>query len=138
MKKLSTALTTTIRWLPLFLVLSLPVTAADLAPRSDQAGGVTITVTPSAIEATASRWAFQISLDTHSGALDDDLLKNSRLIDDQGGEHAPLTWEGDPSGGHHRKGLLQFAPLKPMPTELRLRLQRTGESNPRLFIWPLK
>lgn len=123
--------------LSLLLVLTLPAAAAELAPLSDSSDGVTITVAPAPLTEAAGNWEFQISLDTHSGALGDDLLSSSRLLDSQGGEHAPLAWDGDAAGGHHRKGMLRFAPLKPMPSELRLRLHRAGEPKPRLFVWQL-
>ena len=49
-----------------------------------------------------------------------------------------LPIDGDPPGGHHRKGVLRFAPIAPVPDAVELRLQRPGESAPRSFTWTLK
>ena len=49
-----------------------------------------------------------------------------------------LAWQGDPPGGHHRRGVLRFKALAPAPAALELRLQRAGEPSPRVFRWQVK
>jgi hypothetical protein len=51
-------------------------------------------------------------------------MKAAVLVDDRGVEHRPAGWKGDPPGGHHRKGTLEFAPVAPRPGAVELRVQR--------------
>jgi hypothetical protein len=119
-------------------VMSTGATSQQLAPQSSQDGGVTVRVTPLDISADAKSWSFEVVLDTHSQDLADDLTQTAAVIDEAGRSHAPLAWEGAPPGGHHRKGVLRFAPITPPPAALELRVQRPGEPKPRTFRWPLK
>jgi hypothetical protein len=119
-------------------VMSTGATSQQLAPQSSQEGGVTVRVTPLDISADAKSWSFEVVLDTHSQDLADDLTQTAAVIDEAGRSHAPLAWEGAPPGGHHRKGVLRFAPITPPPAALELRVQRPGEPKPRTFRWPLK
>jgi hypothetical protein len=96
-----------------------------------------MSVRPLDVSPEAKRWAFELVLDTHSGDLSDDLPKAAVLVDDRGGEHRPAGWQGDPPGGHHRKGTLDFAPVAPRPGAIELRIQRLGEPAPRAFRWRL-
>ncbi len=112
--------------------------AKDLAPKSNQGLGVTVRATPIDVAANAKSWVFEVVLDTHSQDLSDDLKRTAVLIDANGKAHPPLSWDGAPAGGHHRKGLLSFEPIGPSPTVLELRIQRPGEPAPRSFRWELK
>lgn len=70
--------------------------------------GVTFTITSVEYGDTIG---FQMSIDTHQGALDFDLTEISTLV--VGGTiYEPLSWEGS-FGGHHRSGELFF----PKPSE---------------------
>ena len=112
--------------------------ASELAPQSSQADGVSISVKPADVSAAATTWQFQVALNTHSGALEDDLAHSAILVDAAGKQHAALGWDGDPAGGHHRRGVLRFKPLSPRPDALELRIVRSGETAPRTFRWNLK
>lgn len=112
------------------------VSAAPLAARTSEAEMVTVTITPKDL-AAAGEWQFDVSMNTHVAPLADDLEASTVLVDDQGRAHAPLAWRGDPPGGHHRKGVLAFAPITPRPASIELRLQRRGEAAPRSFRWML-
>lgn len=114
------------------------VPAAELAQQSSQAGGVSISVKPTDVSPTAATWLFQVSMNTHTGDLGDDLSRTAALVDTAGKQYPAVAWEGDPAGGHHRKGVLQFKPLSPRPKALKLRIQRPGETAPRTFAWQLK
>src|SRR3970282_1973076 len=70
--------------------------------KTDNQGEVTVEVTPKNVS-TRSETTFQVTLNTHSVALDLDLVKISKLIDDQGNTYQPLSWDGG-SGGHHLSG----------------------------------
>jgi len=110
--------------------------AADLPTRSSTQAGVTVKATPRTVSGDA--WEFEIVLDTHSQELKDDLVKGARLVVDGGASYAPAAWQGDPPGGHHRKGVLRFKPISPQPRAIELQVQRTGESAARSFRWRLR
>jgi len=112
--------------------------AAELAMQRTSAGGVTAAVTPQNLAAGAKSWDFKVVLDTHSGELNDDLVKSATLLDDKGGSYAPVQWEGAGPGGHHREGTLRFKPIAPAPAAIELRIQRPGEPSARSFRWQLK
>ena len=118
------------------LLYALDGAAAELAPQNSQANGVGISVKP--IDVAAATWRFQVELNTHSGALDDDLTRTATLVDAAGKPHAAAGWDGDAAGGHHRKGVLRFQALSPRPDALELRIHRAGEAAPRSFRWKLK
>lgn len=121
----------------LFAVLS-TAAAAELKEISTQGGGVTVRAKPAEMAGDAKAWTFEIRMDTHSQDLSDDLVRSAVLVDDAGKPYAALGWDGMPPGGHHRKGVLSFAPIKPPPAAIELQIQRAGESAPRRFRWHLK
>jgi hypothetical protein len=86
----------------------------------------------------AKAWEFDVTFNTHVQPLAEDLTKSAFLVDPSGRRHAPLAWRGDGPGGHHRKGVLVFAPLEPRPATVELQIQRVGERLPRSFIWRLE
>jgi len=112
--------------------------AADLSPRTSNAAGVSVSVTPKLVAADAPAWEFGIALNTHSQDLSDDLVKNSVLVDSQGSRHAPVAWEGSPPGGHHRSGVLRFKGLGAQADAIELQMRRPNEAAPRSFRWKLK
>jgi hypothetical protein len=122
----------------LIALLAAGAFAAELAAQRNSAGGVTVAVTPQNLAASAKSWDFKVVLDTHSGELNDDLVKTTTLLDDKGGQHVPVKWEGAGPGGHHREGALKFKPVSPTPTTIELQIKRAGEANPRSFRWQLK
>jgi hypothetical protein len=109
-----------------------------LAAQRSAERGVTVSVRPLDLSPAAQRWMFEVVLDTHSADLSDELAKTAVLVDDRGSEHRPAAWKGDPPGGHHRKGTLDFAPVVPRPGAVELRVQRPGEPAPRVFRWGLQ
>jgi hypothetical protein len=96
---------------------------------------VMITVTPH--PGAAGKWEFDVTLNTHSGALNDDLVKSAVLVTADGKQFAPTAWRGDGPGGHHRKGVLSFESTEPSPSAVELRIQRPGETAARSFRWAL-
>jgi hypothetical protein len=109
--------------------------AAGLGPQVSQAGGVAIEVTPTEVGATAKEWTFAVALNTHSQALTDDLVQEGTLVDAAGKPRAAIGWDGDPPGGHHRRGVLHFAPVVPKPAQIEVHIRRASESEPRTFRW---
>ena len=99
------------------------VDRTDLETQTLTDGAVTYVVTPKNLVTTAITWDFDISLDTHAGSLDQDLVDIARLVDDKGDEYKATTWEGSPAGGHHREGILKFLPVSPRPAFIELKIQ---------------
>jgi hypothetical protein len=117
--------------------MSLAAAAAGALPaQSSSVSGVTVKATPQTL--TGPVWEFELVFDTHTQDLKDDPAKAASLHAAGGAGAAPLAWQGDPPGGHHRKGVLRFKALTPNPAALELRLQRAGESSPRVFRWQVK
>lgn len=112
------------------------VAASDLAAQTSRGGGVDIKVTPRSLARDATVWEFDLTFDTHSVALDGDPAQFSGLVDSQGRVHPPFAWKGDPPGGHHRAGILQFKPIAGA-TEVELRINGVGGVAVRSFRWRL-
>ena len=109
------------------------IAAGTLPPQTSSRSGVTVKVTPGSF--SGAEWEFAVVFDTHSQDLKDDLLKNAVLVLDGGTPSAPTAWQGDSPGGHHRKGVLRFKAAAIAPANVKLRLQRPGESESRVFQW---
>ena len=92
----------------------------------DDQTSVTVTVTPSDLSAESGEWKFDIVMSTHSVELDQDMTKVAILVDDFDKEYSPIRWEGAPAGGHHREGVLIFAPVAPYPQDLKLNIKDIG------------
>lgn len=108
--------------------------AQPLASQSSSAEGVTLKAMPRA--SPNGGLEFDIVFDTHTRELTDDLVKTASLMVD-GKRLAPAGWQGDPPGGHHRKGVLRFD-SGASAQMLELSVARPGEAKPRMFRWQLK
>lgn len=108
-----------------------------LAPQTSNEREIKVVVTPKNLLNQAQNWDFEVTMESHTQALNDDLAKSSALIAD-GKRYAPLAWEGAPPGGHHRKDVLRFKAIIPQPPSVELQIRLTGEATPRSFKWLLK
>ncbi len=128
------------RTLALFAILAFTggvLAAGKLAPQTSSQSGVTVKVTPRSL--AGAEWEFEVVFDTHSQELNDDPLKAAVLVADGSAPSSPTGWQGDVPGGHHRQGVLRFkAPAAAAPAKVELRLNRAGESAPRVFRWQLR
>ena len=111
--------------------------SVELETLTNSDGAVTVKVTPMNISPEAESWDFGVVLSTHSVALDQDMRRAVVLMDAAGAPRQPLSWEGDPPGGHHRKGVLRFQPLAGIPEYLDLRIKSIGGVSERVFRWRL-
>lgn len=107
------------------------------SPQINKEGGVVVKVTPLRLAPGAETWEFEVVFDTHTVALAGNPARFSVLVDAQGGRHVPLQWEGDPPGGHHRKGVLRFKPEPGRDGMIELQIDGVGGVPTRLFRWPL-
>ena len=83
---------------------------SSLPVRTIEAGAVTVKVEPRQLDAAGA--VFKVTFDTHSVDLDQDLIRQARLV--VGDTTWPVTgWSGDGPGGHHREGELRFAGAGP-------------------------
>ncbi len=119
--------------------LAATVSAAlpDLPVQTNSEAGVTVSVKPN-ISSKASSWDFEVTLSTHTVELKQDMRSASVLIDAEGKPQSAIGWEGDPPGGHHRKGVLRFNPLSDKPQFLELRISGVGGVELRVFRWQLE
>ena len=106
--------------------------------RIDEKPPVTIQITPVELGPTANQWKFNITLTTHTGSLNQDLIKTVSLLDDWGNVYLPTVWEGPGPGGHHRAGVLTFEAINPTPSYIELKIKNVGGVPERLFKWNLK
>lgn len=107
-----------------------------LSTQATTESAVTVKATPKNLKGPT--WEFDITFDTHSQELKDDLSKSASLVAADGTQVPPVSWQADPPGGHHRKGVLRFNAMTPSPSVVELRIVRPGESKPRSFKWELK
>jgi len=111
--------------------------ADTLAAMENDEGQVTVSVTPLDVSETASAWRFEVRLNTHAVPIAQDMMSVAVLGDGTGYEEKPLAWQGDPPGGHHRKGELSFKPISPRPSSVTLRIREVGGVPERAFTWDL-
>lgn len=107
---------------------------ANLPTRTDSQGSVSFEVTPLGFDFDQPI-RFEISIDTHSGALDFEMAKVSILEDNNDNQYEPLEWQGSLPGGHHRSGTLTFPRLDERTNKIKLIIQ---DSFLRIFEWELK
>ena len=112
--------------------------APALTARTSEAAGVRVVVTPKALGPGVPVWEFEVVMDTHTKPLNENLAQVAVLVDEAGRRYAPIAWQGDPPGGHHRKGVLQFSAPAEMPKSLELQIKGVGGVDARTFRWALK
>lgn len=97
----------------------------------DASGEVSVSVIPDFTNGID----FKISMDTHAGGLSADMMRAAVFEDEDGTVHLPVSWEGDPPGGHHREGVLHFGAFTPMPKKVDFTLLDIGGIKERKFSW---
>lgn len=127
------ALTVVVALMALFIALG----AVGAETQTSNQGGVVVRVTPGRFVADAATWDFQVVFETHTAPLTGDPAQFTVLLDPQGRTYAALRWDGDPPGSHHRKGVLRFKPLRPVPASITLKMRGIGGVPERVFTWPV-
>ncbi len=107
------------------------------APQTSNERGIRITAILKNKPTGSGTWDFEVTLESHTQSLDDDLAKASVLVAD-GTPYTPLSWEGAPPGGHHRKGILHFKANVPQSRSMELQIRLAADAAPRSFKWLLK
>ena len=85
-----------------------------------------------------SAFEFEVSLETHSVELDNDLVRDISLVDASGQTRKPISWDGSPPGGHHRKGIIKFSPESLSEGNISLEIRNIGPVAERRFNWSLQ
>lgn len=106
------------------------------ATQTSVADGVTVAVTAGNLGPETGLWDFAVAMEAPGHRLDDDMLAGAVLFGD-GEPVRPVRWEGARPGGSHRAGVLIFVAPTKRPRELELRIQRSGEPQPRVFRFAL-
>ena len=114
-----------------------PVAMAGGQPAAqvNREGPVQVKVTPRSLAVGATVWEFEVAFNTHTVPIDGDPAQFSVLVDGRENTHAALAWIGDPPGGHHRKGVLQFRPFTEPKGAVELRINGVGGVATRAFRW---
>jgi hypothetical protein len=110
--------------------------AGSLPARSSRDGGVQVVVKPKNIAAGAP-WEFELAMNTHIKPLSSDPAKAAVLIDGNGRRYEPIAWQGDPPGGHHRKGILRFPAPTAQTKSFEVQLEGIGGVPKRVFKWTM-
>jgi hypothetical protein len=105
--------------------------------RENNEGQVRASVTPQNLSKTADAWRFEVRFNTHVTPITQDMVAVASLSDGEGPGEKPTAWEGDPPGGHHRRGVLVFKPMNPMPATITLHIRQVGGIADRTFTWNL-
>lgn len=101
-------------------------------------GNVTINVTPRVLMPN-EKPVFEVKFDTHSVNLDFDVATITTLEDNNGSMLGIPTWDGDPSGSHHRSGSLSFSqPLTPAIQQVTVTFHDIAGIPKRPFTWEVK
>ena len=116
--------------------LSTTSDASAFEARTSDAAGVRVVVTPKAVTPGAATWDFEITMDTHTKPLTEDLVRNTVLISADR-RMMPTAWQGDAPGGHHRKGVLRFSAPAELPKSFELQIGAIGGAA-RNFRWEVK
>ncbi len=111
--------------------------SAPLQARSSDVGGVRVVVQPRTNAPVDGKWEFNVIMDTHTKPLTVDLAHASVLVDDTGQRVSPAVWQGDPPGGHHRRGVLQFLFKGAKPKSIEVQINGIEGSEMRAFKWQL-
>lgn len=131
---------------PLILMLAVFTMLSNFGLASDaeayssitsRKNGVTVDVKPQKF-APGEPVTFHVRMNTHSVDLAEDMTAVCTLKDDQGREYRPVSWQGAPPGGHHRKGVLEFPTLDGSTKSVTLVIRDVGGVPERAFEWKVE
>ena len=117
--------------------LMLSARGEPLSAKENKDGTVRVSVTPETLSKSAKTWRFSVRFNTHVTPISQDMMKGASLSGGKGAGVPPTAWEGDPPGGHHRRGVLVFKAIKPMPAIITLHIREVGGVADRAFTWKL-
>lgn len=92
------------------LVLIGVTAAPEPLPQSQTGGEVEVTIEPKQL-VVGKEMVFEVSLDTHTVELDEEMTQVVRVTDELGRDYEVISWSGG-KGGHHVNGELRVAALQ--------------------------
>ena len=107
-----------------------------LPNRQNNEGGITVSVTPTDLSGS-DNWQFSMQFTSHSVPITQDIAAVSTLSGGNASDERAIAWQGDAPGGHHRKGVLLFKPINPLPQTITLKVRQIGSAAERVFTWTL-
>jgi len=81
---------------------------------------------------------FEVQMNTHSEALEEDMVAVSSLKDNAGRVYQATAWQGSAPGGHHREGVLEFPKLEDNPESITLIIRKVAKVPERTFEWSVE
>ena len=111
--------------------------APSFETQSNNEQAVTVEVTPLDLAEGDNTLVFEVAFNTHFVELDFDPATLTVLRDAQGREYPAVAWEGDPAGGHHRSGTLQFELPNPPTGSVEVIIREVAGAPERVFQWDL-
>lgn len=103
--------------------------------KTNSEGTVTVKVAPENVSRNGKTWSFRVVLDAHEGSLDENVALLTALTNEEGIRQNPLSWQGDPPGGHHREGIVTFPSFTDTPVSVTLIVANIGGITERRFSW---
>ena len=116
------------------VAMGLAVDASAYETRSNRENQVRVDVKPVQL-APGQPARFEVRMNTHSEALEEDMVAVSSLKDNAGRVYQATTWEGSEPGGHHRKGVLEFPKLENNTESITLTIRKVAKVPERTFEW---
>lgn len=86
------------------------VTMSPKPPQPIAQSEVEVTIEPKQL-VVGKEMVFEVSLDTHTVELDEEMTRVVRVTDELGRDYEVISWSGD-KGGHHVSGELRVAALQ--------------------------
>ena len=119
------------------VIIGSAVYALAYERQSNNENGVRVDAMPVELK-VGSEARFEVRLNTHSVALDQDLTAISSLKDNKRNTFQATGWDGSPPGGHHRSGTLSFPALTQGTESVTLIIRGVGKDSERIFSWQLQ
>lgn len=107
----------------------------SLPAKINSGGGLSIEVNPVDFSFEGPM-QFEISLNTHQGDLDFDIVQQSFLMDNKSNKYFPVKWHGG-KGGHHISGILIFPAAAKDIENITLVIRDVYGVKERIFEWNL-
>jgi len=119
------------------VAVGLAVDAGSYEMRTNKEKRVRVDVKPVQL-APGQPAKFEVQMNTHSEALEEDMVAVSSLKDNAGRVYQATAWQGSAPGGHHREGVLEFPKLENNPESITLIIRKVAEVPERTFEWSVE
>ena len=119
------------------VAIGLAVDAGAYEMRTNKEKRVRVDVKP--VQLTPGQPAkFEVQMNTHSEALEEDMVAVSSLKDNAGRVYQATAWQGSEPGGHHRQGVLEFPKLEDNTESITLIIRKVANVPERTFEWSVE